>query len=237
MVEHANKNENKNEKIKGTLKEDEYIRPEEVSKLLKVTVRTLSNWEYEGKVHPIRTKGGHRRFLLSEILSMVPEDEYPEKYRRKQRNQRKVCYCRVSSRSQKEDLDRQVEYFRTHFPDHEVIQDIGSGLNFKRKGFNTLLDSAINGDIQEVVVTHRDRLCRFGFELIERIITEHGNGKIVVLDNQKTSPEQELVDDLLSIITVFSSRVYGLKQRSIIFDDLKRKIRSLKDSETKVISQ
>jgi predicted site-specific integrase-resolvase len=111
-------------------------------------------------------------------------------------------------------LERQVEYFRCKYPDYEIVKDIGSGLNFKRKGFNTILDSAIKGDIGEVVVTHKDRLCRFGFELVLRII-ESTNGKILVLDKEETSPEKELVNDILSIITVFSSRLYGLRSHSI----------------------
>jgi hypothetical protein len=113
-----------------------------------------------------------------------------------------------------------------------IIKDIGSGLNFKRKGFNSILDFAIKGDIQEVVVTHKDRLCRFGFELIERIITEYSNGKIVVLNQEKTSPEKELVDDLISIVTVFSSRLYGLRSHSI-----KKQIKeATKNVESKTVS-
>jgi hypothetical protein len=89
------------------------------------------------------------------------------------------------------------------------------GINFKRKGFNTILDSAIRGDIEKVVVTYRDRLCRFGFELIQKIITTQSNGKIVVLNNKETTPEQELVTDLISIITVFSARLYGLRSHQV----------------------
>jgi predicted site-specific integrase-resolvase len=101
------------------------------------------------------------------------------------------------------------------YPEHEIVSDIGSGINFKRKGLLSILDSAIKGDIEEIVVTHRDRLCRFGFELIERVITSGSQGKIVVLNQRKTSPQQELVDDLVSIITVFSSRLYGLRSHQI----------------------
>jgi predicted site-specific integrase-resolvase len=146
------------------------------------------------------------------------------KERQQQNNKRNICYCRVSTSSQKEDLERQIEYFRCKYPDYEIIKDIGSGLNFKRKGFNTILDTAFKGDIGEVVVTHKDRLCRFGFELVLRII-ESTNGKILVLDKEETSPEKELVNDILSIITVFSSRLYGLKSNSI-----KNKIRKVSTS-------
>jgi len=207
---------------------DKYIRPEEASRLLKVTVRTLLNWDYKGKVKCIKTKGGHRRFLLSDIISKIPEKRQPTL------KKRRICYCRVSTRSQKEDLERQVRYFQNKFPHYEIIKDFGSGINFKRKGFNSILDSAIQGNIKEVVVTYKDRLCRFGFELIERIIKEHSDGTIVVLNQEETSPEKELVTDLLSIITVFSSRLYGLRSHS-----LKRKIKTeaLKNSQTTPISK
>jgi predicted site-specific integrase-resolvase len=139
----------------------------------------------------------------------------------------------VSTRGQGKDLERQIEYFKLQYPNHEIIKDYGSGINFKRKGFNSILDSAIKGDISEVVVTHKDRLCRFGFELVERIITQHSNGKIVVLNQQKTSPREELVGDLISIITVFSSRLYGLRSNSI-----KRQIKeqTSKNSQDEIIS-
>ena len=188
--------------------EEKYLRPEEVSKILQVTTRSLENWNNQGILKCIRTKGNHRRYLMSDVIAMSAKE------RQQKNNKRNICYCRVSTSSQKEDLERQVEYFRCKYPDYEIIKDIGSGLNFKRKGFNTILDTAIKGDIGEVVVTHKDRLCRFGFELVLRII-ESTNGKILVLDKEETSPEKELVNDILSIITVFSSRLYGLRSHSI----------------------
>ena len=210
---------------KKNMSNEKYIRPEDASKLLKVTCRTLLNWDYAGKVKSIRTKGGHRRYILSDILSISPDKE-------KEDEKRSICYCRVSTASQKEDLERQVKYFKFKYPTHEVIQDIGSGINFKRKGLNSILDSAIKGNIKEVVVTHKDRLCRFGFELVNKIIQEYSNGEIVVLDQQETSPEKELVNDLVSIITVFSSRLYGLRSHNI-----KRKIRaSIENDKDKNIS-
>jgi len=184
---------------------EEYLRPDEVCKLLKVTTRTLINWDKTGKVKCIRTDGGHRRFIKSSL---------PIKQSEKKEG-RKICYCRVSTHGQKKDLETQVDFFRDRYPDHEIIKDLGSGINFKRKGFVSILDSAVQGDIAEVVVTHKDRLCRFGFELVERIIETHSKGKIVVLNKKETSPEKELVDDLLSIVTVFSSRLYGLRSHTI----------------------
>ena len=194
-------------KLYGKEMSDHYIRPEEACRLLRITNRTLYNWDVKGQLKSTRTKGGHRRYLLSDVIAKTGKEEEPVG--------RRICYCRVSTRGQKEDLERQIKFFGIKYPNHEIISDYGSGINFKRKGFNTILDAAIKGDIKEIVVTHRDRLCRFGFELVERIIIQHGKGKIVVLNQQETSPQEELVNDLVSIITVFSSRLYGLRSHSI----------------------
>ena len=184
---------------------DEYLTPIKTSELLKVTTRTLQNWDLDGKLKCFRTEGGHRRFLLSDIRKLMHPNEVVR---------RKIAYCRVSKASQKEELQKQIEFLKARNPAHEIIYDIGSGLNFKRKEFQAILDSAIKGDIAEIVVTHKDRLCRFGFELFERIVNST-NGKIVVLDQGETSPDKELVDDLISIVSVFSSRVAGLRDRSL----------------------
>jgi excisionase family DNA binding protein len=209
--------------------DDELLRPEQVCHLLKICTRTLFDWEKKGKIQCARTKGGHRRIPYSSVKPLLSNTttEIPR---------RKVCYARVSSSGQKQDLERQVEFFRDRYPDHEIVTDIGSGLNFKRKGFKALLEASNGGHIQEIVVTHRDRLCRFGFELVEWIIQSRSNGRILVLDKKETSPQEELVGDLISIITVFSSRLYGLRSGGI-----KKKIvqvtgSKIQDSENKIIS-
>lgn len=192
--------------------QEKLLRPEQASKILNITQQSLINWTNQGKIECIRTKGNHRRFLMSSIVPFVSKQILVEQ---EQKRKRKICYCRVSTSSQKEDLNRQIEFFRVKYPEHEIIKDVGSGINFKRKGFKTILDEAIKGNIGEVVVTHKDRLCRFGFELIEGIILEQSKGKILVLDKKETSPREELVNDLISIITVFSSRLYGLRSSKI----------------------
>jgi predicted site-specific integrase-resolvase len=125
-------------------------------------------------------------------------------------------YTRVSTKKQVDDLSRQIEYIkRPVYVDYILISDIGSGINFKRKGLQTILAACLHGTIGEVVVAHRDRLCRFGFELIESIITKAG-GKLTVLENNNTStPETELADDLLAIIHIFSCRQMGKRSYSI----------------------
>jgi len=195
--------------------DEKLLRPEEACRLLNVTNQTLINWSNTGKIQFSRTKGSHRRYKYSTIKPFITNESYNDRFKKKISSQRNICYCRVSTSSQKEDLERQVTFFRDKYPDYEIIKDIGSGINFKRKGFNSILDDAIKGNIKTIVVTYKDRLCRFGFELIERIITEHSNGEIVVLNKPETSPETELTNDLISIITVFSCRLYGLRSNSI----------------------
>jgi putative resolvase len=113
----------------------------------------------------------------------------------------------------RDDLSNQIKYLRERYPHHELIEDVGSGLNFKRKGFVRVLDRIMSGDIAEIVITHRDRWCRFGFQIFEHI-AEQNNCKFVVLDNTQLSPQEELVKDLVSIIHVFSCRIYGLRKYS-----------------------
>ena len=145
-----------------------FVRTRKAIENLGVHPNTLRAWADSGKIQTIRTVGGHR---LYDIESFI----------RKQDNKRRICYCRVSSRKQKDDLERQVKFMRTRYPEYEIIEDIGSGINYKRKGLISLLESANSGDVGEVVVAHKDRLSRFGFELIRWIIEKHG-GKLVVLN-------------------------------------------------------
>ena len=197
-----------------------FIRPEEACRMLQVVPGTLRSWAKQGKLRYVTTKGGHRRYELQSVLGLKDESIPESKSELKPRERKRFCYARVSTYSQKKDLETQLEYFKTAFPNHTCIKDLGSGLNFKRKGFLSILDCAIRGDLEEVVVTHKDRLCRFGYEIIERILQQKG-GRIVVLHQENLTPEQELVQDLLTITTVFSARLYGLRSHS-----LKRQIRN-----------
>ncbi|MEY3289767.1 MAG: hypothetical protein RLZZ419_2009 [Pseudomonadota bacterium] len=120
-----------------------------------------------------------------------------------------ICYCRVSSYKQKDDLEGQIAFMLERYPKAEIIKDIGSGLNFKRKGLKTILERAMRGEQLTVVVAHRDSLARFGSELI-RFVIEHNAGQLVVLSEDHLSPEVELTRDLLNIIHVFSCRMHEL---------------------------
>ena len=173
-----------------------YTNTHEACELLGVHPNTLRRWENEGKVKAIRTPGNQR---LYDLNSLIKEEGS------------KIIYARVNSNGQLGELGNQIQYLRSRFPNHELIQDIGSGLNFKRKGFTTLLERILLGEIAEVVVAHRDRLCRFGFEFVEFIANKFGTN-IVVLGEASLSPQEELVGDIISIINVFSSRIRGLRK-------------------------
>lgn len=166
---------------------------------LGIHANTLRKWADEGKIPYEKTPFGQRRFDLGKILCADS------------RKRTKVCYCRVSSPKQRDDLNRQIKQLHEVFSDHEIIQDIGSGLNFKRKGFTALLERVLSGDVSEVVVAHKDRLCRFGFDLVEWLVQKNG-GRIVVLNDTSVSPQQELISDVLSILHVFSCRIHGLRK-------------------------
>jgi putative resolvase len=174
-----------------------FVSTKKACELFGVCPETLRNWDAKGQIKTMRTPGNTRLYDISSLT----------------KGSCKIVYARVSSRGQKQDLESQILYLKTRYPEYEIIQDIGGGLSFKRKGLNILLERILSGDVSEVVVTHKDRLCRFGFELIETIASKF-NCTIVVLDNSAWSPQSEIVRDLLSIIHVFSCRMYGLRKYS-----------------------
>jgi len=162
---------------------------------------TLRNWDKQDKIETKRTKSGQRRFLL----------DYSKSKNSKQKNKRKICYCRVSSNKQKDDLQRQIEFMQKKYKNHEIWYDIGSGINWKRQKFNQILELAKDGLLEEVVVAHRDRLCRFAFELVEHILELH-QVKLLVLDKQEHSDEQEISEDILSILQVYICKQNGKRR-------------------------
>ena len=146
-----------------------YVSARKASELLDYTPDPLRKLANEGKIDIIRTGGGHRRYDVEGYIKS------------KSKSITTVCYCRVSSTKQRDDLERQVVYMRSIYPAAEVIRDIGSGINFKRKGLRTLLEWLMRGDKLQVVIAHRDRLARFGIDLGRYLIEQNG-GELVVLD-------------------------------------------------------
>lgn len=173
-----------------------YYKTSKAAELLGVHPNTLRNWDREGKISTIRTPSGQRLYDVSRFL---------------QQEQRVVCYARVSSQKQKDDLQRQIQYLQEKYPNSETITDIGSGINFKRKGLLKLINQVEQGRVGKIVVAHKDRLCRFAFDLLKQLFEKHG-AQIVVLNEVSCSPEQELVQDLATIVHVFSCRLHGLRK-------------------------
>jgi predicted site-specific integrase-resolvase len=167
-----------------------------------VSKQTISAWASKGDLEFTILPGGHRRFKIKGDGNVdVKETPRKEKV--------DVCYCRVSSGGQKEDLKRQIAYMQRKYPGWEIVSDVGSGLNWKRNGLKTLLRRCMQGDIRQVAVAHKDRLARFGYQIIEYMLGECGV-KLLCDDSEiHVSKERELVDDILSIVTVFSARIHG----------------------------
>jgi predicted site-specific integrase-resolvase len=185
------------------MNETKYVKPKEASRLIGVDLATLRRMACRGELKHIRTDTGRYLYDISSFFNRGKNTVSERK---------KICYARVSSRGQKSDLENQIAFLKSKNPETQVISDYGSGLNFHRKGLRQILDLAYKGELEEVVVTYKDRLCRFGFELIEYILKTQSNAKIVVLSKNTTSAESELATDLLSIITVFSARMHGLRK-------------------------
>lgn len=184
----------------------------ETAEALGVSAQTLRNWDRAGKFVPHhKTPSGTRYYTADQIDAFLG-------LRRNETTKKKIVigYCRVSSYKQKDDLDRQVENVRTYCIANgyqfDIIKDIGSGINYNKKGLNNLLKMIINKEVDKVVVLYKDRLLRFGYELFENICDEFGT-KIEIIDNTEKTDEEELVEDMIQIITVFSSRLHGKRSR------------------------
>lgn len=185
----------------------------ELAREIGVCPATLRRWDKSGALKPqVRTAGGHRRYDLADALRQLGKGQAETETGEVEPGRLDVAYARVSAADQKQDLQRQVERLTAHLSGSAntlVISDLGSGLNFKKRGLAKQLGVILAGRVRRLYVTHKDRLLRFGFELIEAIVKAHG-GEIVVLDRcSGEASEDELAKDVLSIITVFSAKLYG----------------------------
>lgn len=189
------------------------------AKLLGVSKETLRRWEASGKIKSERTLKGHRRYHQSTLLGSLPKSE---------KDKKTIGYARVSSHDQKKDLIRQIDLLESFcFSkgwNFEIIQDLGSGLNYNKKGLKKLIKLLCSNNIKRLVVTHKDRLLRFGSELIFSLCEQYGVEVVLINCSENQSFEDELVQDVLEIITVFSARLYGSRSRKN-----KKLLESLKD--------
>jgi len=200
----------------------DYVSSKEAAEKLGVHFQTLRNWDREGKIKTIRSPGGKRFYDVKSFLEKTDKyDKDNDKIEEEKDERKKICYCRVSSYSQKEELMHQVDYMKLKYPEHEILTDIGSGINFNRGNLKKIINFGIKNNLEELVIAYKDRLCRIGYDLIEYILKEYSNTKIIIEKDEDKSPEKELTDDLLEIITVFSSRLYGMRSYKIPEKDKK----------------
>lgn len=180
----------------------------EAAKLVNRTIKCLQQWDRSKKLVAFRTKTNRRYYTEKQILEfkgLTPKEDQKKIY----------VYSRVSSSNQKQDLENQKEILKEYiqlnnYKQVEFFEEIGGGLNFNRKIFNKIITDIELGKVSKLIVAHKDRLCRFGFDMILNIANNH-NCEIEILDNTKLSPEHEMVQDLMTIIHCFSSRLYGLR--------------------------
>jgi predicted site-specific integrase-resolvase len=180
-----------------------YVTPNKAAKFYSVSENALRVWANEGRIKFITTKGGHRRYFL-------PDDHSPTTSHPPQERQNFI-YARVSSRKQKNDLERQISFLQDKYPSFLVLSDIGSGLNSERTGFRKILEGVFKGTINQVVVAHRDRFSRFGYSLFEWIFQQHGSS-LICDSTEEPSHQEELSEDLMAILTVYTAKYYGSRK-------------------------
>jgi excisionase family DNA binding protein len=194
----------------------------EAANVLGVSVTTLRRWEREGKLISDRTHGGHRRYDLSKIK---PELSHANDSVRKT-----IAYARVSSHDQKTDLERQKQVLELYCARQgwtfEVVADLGSGMNYHKKGLKRLLNDILAGKMGRLVIAHKDRLLRFGAELVFAICAAKNVEVVILNQGEDTTFEEDLAKDMLEIITVFSARLYGSRSRKNqkLLDGVKRAV-------------
>lgn len=184
--------------------------PKEMAQLISKSVKTLQRWDREGILSAFRTPTNRRYYTHEQYLNYIGKSNVVNI------NRAVIIYTRVSNQGQKCDLDNQVAFLREFANARgiivdEVIADIGSGLNYNRKKWNELLDRVMAFEIDTIIISHKDRFIRFGYDWYEKLCDKYGC-KIIVVNNEDLSPQQEMVQDLVSIIHVFSCRMYGLRK-------------------------
>ena len=184
-------------------------KPKDFAALLGVTVRTLQRWDNDGILHAYRTPTNRRYYTYDQYLQFkgIKADIDTRDV---------VIYARVSTRNQKDDLQNQVEFLKQFcnargMVVNQCIEDFGSGLNYNRKKWNDLLDQVMENKIQTIVISNKDRFIRFGYDWFEKFCNKF-NTEIIVVNNDTLSPNEELVQDIISILHIFSCRLYGLRK-------------------------
>lgn len=202
------------------------------AKILGVSEITLRRWDNEGRLPSIKTEGGHRRYDISKLK---PETVHKYDFAD---NRKTIAYARVSSHDQKADLERQKQVLELFCSKNgwtfEVISDLGSGMNYHKKGLKKLLNAILEDDIGRLVLTHKDRLLRFGAELVFSICEAKNVEVVIINKGEDTSFEEDLATDVLEIITVFSARLYGSrsKKNKKLLDGVTKAVREASDDKS-----
>lgn len=188
-----------------------YYSAKEVTRILGVTAQTLRNWDKQNKLKPSYTKSnGYRYYSEESILSYTQE-------RKTKKDINVIGYARVSSKKQVDDLNRQIDnlnkYISNKYTSFEIISDVGSGINYKKPGLLKLIDKINKKEVDLIIVLYKDRLLRFGFELIEYFASIN-NVKIEVIDKIDKEEQQELVEDLVQIINVYACKLQGRRKKN-----------------------
>jgi putative resolvase len=192
---------------------DKLLTMKEAKQLLGVSTKTIQNWDRAGIIEVVRTPGGRRRIPLSEIERLRGKSPLSQK-------KKIAIYARVSSNEQKQkgDLERQINFIKDNLGEGflliEILSDVGSGLNDKRKGLHKLMKLAKENEITDIAIRYKDRLTRFGYGYLEEFFNSH-SVTIHILDQEEEikTAQEELADDLISIITSFSGKLYGLRSK------------------------
>lgn len=194
-----------------------YITPKEAKQMFGFHQKTLNRWALAGKVDFIRSVGGHARYSVESLEQIAhPKD-----------NRKIILYARVSTATQKDDLKSQSDYISKAYPQCRVISETGSGMSFKRKKFIEIMESVGRKEVKLIVIAHKDRLVRFGFEFIEWFCNLN-NCQIEVINNTYKTPHQELIDDFMAIMHCFSSKLYFLRRYK---DEIKKEADKLDNQE------
>ena len=194
---------------------NKYIGKKQALDVLGISSMTLLKLVEHRKIEIIKTVGGHRKYNVQKYIEDNKKESEPINSLKEINNKEKVniCYVRVSSNGQKDDLERQKAKLKELYPEYHLIEDIGSGINFKKRGLLKIIEYAIAGKIKELVIVHKDRLLRFGYELIEHLIERYSKGKITIINkNIEMEPEEEMVKDVLQIMNVFVAKMNGRRK-------------------------
>lgn len=183
-------------------------KPKDFAKMLNVSVKTLQRWDNENTLKAYRNPKGRRYYTHEQYLAFTGVSSNI--------NKKIVIYARISTNTQKINLNNQVEFLKNYANSkgliiNEIITDIDSGLNYNRKKWNDLINDCINQKIQTIIIANKDRFIRFGYDWFERFLLNYGVN-IIVVNNDKLSSNEELIQDLISIIHIFSCKIYGLRK-------------------------